>query len=364
MLDQLRALFDQLLFIGGWALLIIIIGLVLHTDAAVIGLISLLPLTVRGLLTLVVQQRASQFTVANQVGSGATADNVMTSVVETPVNAEDLAQMSNTLQEITIQQRGELSEQSQISKQIVRLADDLNKSSSNARRESVKWSAANSQMRATLNTGRESLTAVLLSLTETRANSEQNIVALTEVARYVRRVGQLIASVNEIATQSNFLALNTAIEAARAETPIANTAAGLAPTMMAGGASFATVADEMRLLADQSRAAVGQLRAALIETQGALTRAAAVSEAAVAPLEQSNTAAQQLENVFSKLSEALDRSVSAAQQIAATTDQQAASLETMAQTAETVEPLVERMRSEWQVIDSVSRNLTKLAEAF
>jgi methyl-accepting chemotaxis protein len=364
MLNRFRNQIDNPLLIGGWALLILLAGIALNAQVALIILIGLLPVTMLGFSALVTSQNS-----ANRPGAAANDDSAQsdsaTVMINTPSAPHELEHIASSLQAVTIQQRGDIAEQTQIAKRVVQLADDLNKYSANARRESVKWSASNSQMRATLNNGRESLTTVLLALTETLANNEQSIVALTELARYIRRIGQLIASVNEIATQSNFLALNTAIEAARAETTVVNGAslitAGGSLAVVASSASFATVADEMRLLADQSRGAVGQLRAALIETQGALTRAAAGSEATVGPLEQTNLSAQQLETVFSKLSEALDRSVSAAQQIAATTDQQSSTLETLAQTAESIEPLAERMRSEWQLMDVVARDLTHLA---
>ena len=371
--DSKRPSPDFLPLLIGWVVVVCFIGIDTHTEAALIGLIALLPFSVRGLVAFLPRRLLPGMAGRSNTGVYAADQGIESTMNTDPesgaINTPDapalFGQWASSLQEVTIQQRGELTRQAQIGKQIGHMADDLNQFTANARRESVRWSAANNQTRATLNAGRESLSAVLVALTETRASSDQNIAALTELARHIRRIGQLIASVNEIATQSNFLALNTAIEAARAESPreiSVISAASSSGTAISGpgGASFATVADEMRLLADQSRTAVGQLRAALAEAINALSRAASASEAMVGPLEQASTAAYQLETMFSKLSEALDRSVSAAQQITASTDQQASSLETLMQTTDTVEVLIEQMRAGCQMIDTVAHELTRL----
>ena len=66
------------------------------------------------------------------------------------------------------------------------------------------------------------------------------------------QVGEIIASVKDLAEQSNLLALNASIEASKAGEH---------------GRGFAVVAMEMRNLAEQSRQAAVQIRAILQEIQ-------------------------------------------------------------------------------------------------
>lgn len=88
----------------------------------------------------------------------------------------------------------------------------------------------------------------------------ERILALSDQAQ---AVGQIVASVNELAEQSNLLALNAAIEAARAGEQ---------------GRGFAVVAQEVRSLAEQSKRATGQIRGILNDIQRSTTAAVLATE--------------------------------------------------------------------------------------
>ena len=74
----------------------------------------------------------------------------------------------------------------------------------------------------------------------------ENILALSEQSQ---QIGEIIATVSDLADQSNLLALNAAIEASRAGEQ---------------GKGFAVVATEIRSLAEQSKAATAQVRTILV----------------------------------------------------------------------------------------------------
>jgi methyl-accepting chemotaxis protein len=86
------------------------------------------------------------------------------------------------------------------------------------------------------------------------------ILALSEQSQ---QIGEIIATVGDLADQSNMLALNAAIEATRAGEH---------------GRGFAVVAQEIRVLAEQSKAATAQVRAILSDVQRATNAAVMATE--------------------------------------------------------------------------------------
>jgi len=88
----------------------------------------------------------------------------------------------------------------------------------------------------------------------------QRILALSEEAQ---EVGQIVATVNELAEQSNVLSLNASIEAARAGEH---------------GRGFAVVAQEIRALAEQSRHATALVRDMLSNIQKSTSKAVLATE--------------------------------------------------------------------------------------
>lgn len=100
-------------------------------------------------------------------------------------------------------------------------------------------------------------------LTHIRSHVEQMGRTISELHQRTRQVGDITRTVKDLADQSNVLALNASIEAARSgET----------------GRSFAVVAREMRSLADQSAGATTRVQAILGDIGRAISDAVRTSE--------------------------------------------------------------------------------------
>ncbi len=141
----------------------------------------------------------------------------------------------------------------------------------------------------------------------------QNIVSLSEKTQ---AVGDILATVNDIAEQSHLLALNAAIEAA---------AAG------EHGRSFAVVAGEIKNLAGQSKAATIQVKTILGDIQKEINTSVMLTEEAVKRVDlgkhQADLAAFAIRNMAANI----DQSVQAFQQIVAGTNQQQIGFENVMQ---------------------------------
>lgn len=125
--------------------------------------------------------------------------------------------------------------------------------------------AATRQTGAAAREGSERLTAMTGALTSMQGSTQSAIAAVETLSRLSREIGQLVEALGTVAKQSNLLALNASIEAARA---------GQA------GAGFAVVAGEMRNLASRSNDSANRARLLVNEVQGELAQIAHGAEAA------------------------------------------------------------------------------------
>jgi methyl-accepting chemotaxis protein len=159
--------------------------------------------------------------------------------------------------------------------------------------------AANQGMDAVQNGSR-----VMESIQQQAETVAENIVTLSEKTQ---AVGEIIATVTDIAEQSNLLALNAAIEAAAAGEQ---------------GRSFAVVANEIKNLADQAKLATGKVRSILGDIQKGINTSVMLTEEVVKRVDSGRKQTVVVERTIQHMAESLNSSIQAFQQITAATNQQ------------------------------------------
>ena len=160
------------------------------------------------------------------------------------------------------------------------------------------------------------------------------------------QIGEIIASVNDIADQSNLLALNAAMEAARAGE---------------AGRGFAVVAGEVRNLAEQSRQATAQVSGILSEIQKAANTAVMVTEKGTKSAEASVVLAQSTGDSIRVIREHTQQVVTASEQIAASARQQLAGMDQITRAMENINLGATQTQTGMQQVDQAAQNLNDLA---
>jgi methyl-accepting chemotaxis protein len=162
------------------------------------------------------------------------------------------------------------------------------------------------------------------------------VVKLSEQSQ---TIGEITASVNELAEQSNLLAVNAAIEAAKAGEK---------------GKGFTVVAQEIKMLADRSKEATAQVRTILRDVQKSISSAVMATEEGGKAVDEGLKLTTKSGETIKTLSESVSEAASAAIQIAASSQQQLEGMDQIVSAMENIkEASIQAAASTQQSVDSV-----------
>jgi methyl-accepting chemotaxis protein len=167
------------------------------------------------------------------------------------------------------------------------------------------------------------------------------------LAQFAQRIDNIIGSVSEIATQSNLLAINASIEAARA---------GI------HGRGFAVVADEVRSLSHQSTQAAGQVRAILEEIQAAMKQAIHATDEGLEQVALGVGVATEADSLMHDLMEQVTAAQQAVTSVHDIIRQQVDGLDEMSIGVERMERVAHNTLLQTQTITQISQQLLQLAD--
>ena len=171
----------------------------------------------------------------------------------------------------------------------------------------------------------------------------EKILALSE---QTQQIGNIIATVNDIASQSNMLALNASVEAARAGEQ---------------GKGFAVVAMEVRSLAEQSKQATTQIEEILSEIQKATNMTVMATEEGTKGVEEGVNLSARTGDVIQQLGNVLTQSAQAAVQMVAGGQQQTSGIEQIALAMANINQATVQSLASTRQAESAARDLNELA---
>ena len=206
--------------------------------------------------------------------------------------------------------------------------------------------AASAQQTAQVSqTGVRAVEEMIGGINRIREQTDSVAASIVRLSEQSQAIGAIISTVDDLAAQSNLLAVNASIEAAKAGEQ---------------GKGFAVVAQEVKTLAEQSKQATSQVRTILNDIQkatGAAVMATEQSSKAVeAGLKQAADAGQSVRT----LTESITQSAQAATQIAASTQQQLVGMDQLVQAMENIKQASIQNANSTRQTEQAARNLTAL----
>ena len=284
-------------------------------------------------------------------GKGAAANEVMPFDVEQmveqlSVTADSLAHAVKAINDVTTQQSIGASEQADLITRTNTLLSDFLELSERVQEQARALTGVAKQATDTSESGQAAIRQAINGISQIRDQVTAIANTILALAQYTQRIDDIIASVSEIATQSNLLALNASIEAARAG---------------AHGRGFAVVADEVRSLSQGSTQAAKQVRAILGEIQSAMKESIRATEEGLRGVDAGVTMTQQADTVMVQLADNIATSFKAVNRIYDIIRQQVDGLEEIAISMERIDRITQKNLSSTRAVEVVALELTRVA---
>lgn len=291
------------------------LGLLTRTFNEMAGSLSGMILRIKGVADRLASAATELSATAEQMS--ASSEEASSQVVSVATAAEEMASQASAVAAAA----------EELSTTITQVSQSAQRAAELARQSSAISSQGKENVLQTIN-GMKEIAEAVNRINET----VQKLNAASE------KIGQIISVIEDVADQTNLLALNAAIEAARAGEQ---------------GRGFAVVADEVRKLAERTMGSTRQISEMIGEIQEETANVVKAMDEGLKAVEDGSKLAKSAGEALQKVARSSDEVLEAIAQIATAIEQQSAA----------VKDINGNIQQLSQVTQDISRNIQQVAEA-
>lgn len=213
-------------------------------------------------------------------------------------------------------------------------------------RNASEASGASGEARELAVKGRDKVESTVLGMHQIAESVRASAETIGQLGRSSQEIGNIVNTINDIADQTNLLALNAAIEAARAGEQ---------------GRGFAVVADEVRKLAERTGRATGEIGGMITKIRQDTERSVAGMDAGLAEVNAGVKLAEDARSYLERIVAASNLSTDMIQRIAAASEEQSAASEQVSANMEAIAGVTQATEASNEEIERASRDLARMA---
>lgn len=266
----------------------------------------------------------------------------ISSVIEA---VEATASASNQISSSSEEMAAGTQEQSSQTNEIVGSIEDMTRTIMDSNQTSSKASETAKKSGDIAKDGGKIVDLTIEGMNRIAAVVEKSAITVQALGTSSDKIGDIIQVINDIADQTNLLALNAAIEAARAGEQ---------------GRGFAVVADEVRKLAERTTTATKEIADMIKQIQIDTSEAVFSMQAGTEEVEKGKELADQAGNSLKSIITAADEVVDLVTQVALVTEKQSSTAELISQNIEGINNVAGETAQGVQQIASAAEDLSRL----
>ena len=195
--------------------------------------------------------------------------------------------------------------------------------------------------------GSKSVEESIEAMNRIREQMESIAETVVRLSEQSQAIGGIIATVNDVAEQTNLLSVNAAIEAAKAGEQ---------------GKGFAVVAQEVKSLAEQSKEATVEVRGILSDIQRAVSAAVMATEQGSNAAEAGVKQTKEADDSIRILADSIVEASQTATQIAASSQQQLVGMDQVASAMQNIKQATAQNLAGIKQTEGAARNLNELGQ--